>query len=75
MTLTEIVNSTKEALTPADVAEVLGCEPYSISVQVREDKQNGVNSFPFPTIRIGTRTKIPRRAFLKAMGVGEEEIK
>lgn len=69
MTLTEIVNSTKEALTPADVAEVLGCEPYSISVQVREDKQNGVNSFPFPTIRIGTRTKIPRRAFLKTMGV------
>ena len=69
MTLTEIVTSTKETLTPADVAEVLGCDPYNISVQVREDKQNGVNSFPFPTIRIGTRTKIPRRAFLKAMGV------
>lgn len=36
MTLTEIVTSSKETLTPADVAEVLGCDPYNISVQVRE---------------------------------------
>lgn len=69
MTLTEIINSTKETLSPSEVAEVIGCDPYNITLQVREDKANGVNSFPFPTIRIGTRTKIPRRAFLKAMGV------
>jgi hypothetical protein len=74
MTLDEIRASTKEMLTPADVAELLGVDKYSISIQVREDKQNGINSFPFPTIRIGTRTKIPRRAFIKALeGVKDSE--
>jgi hypothetical protein len=67
MTLEEIKKSNKEMLTPADIAPLLGVDKYSISVQVKEDKQNGRNSFPFPTIRIGTRTKIPRRAFIKAM--------
>ena len=67
MTLDEIKASGKEMLTPSDVAAVLGVDAYSISLQVKQDKQNGVNSFPFPTIRIGTRTKIPRRAFIKAM--------
>lgn len=67
MTLDEIRKSNKEMLTPADIAPLLGVDKYSISVQVKEDKQNGKNSFPFPTIRIGTRTKIPRRAFIKAM--------
>ena len=73
MTLQQMIESTKETLSPAEVAEVIGCDPYNISVQVREDKQNGVNSFPFPTIRIGTRTRIPRRAFLKAMGVNVDD--
>jgi hypothetical protein len=67
LTLDEIRKSNKEMLTPADIAPLLGVDKYSISVQVKEDKQNGRNSFPFPTIRIGTRTKIPRRAFIKAM--------
>ena len=67
MTLEEIRLSDKEMLTPADIAPVLGCDKYAICVQVREDKAKGINSFPFPTIRVGTRTKIPRRAFLKAM--------
>lgn len=67
MTLDEIKASTKEMLTPSDVATVLGVDAYSISLQVKQDKENGVNSFPFPTIRIGTKTKIPRRAFIKVM--------
>lgn len=67
MTMEEIKNSTKDCLIPSDIAEVLGCDKYSINVQVKEDKKNGVNSFPFPTILIGTRVKIPRLAFIKAM--------
>ena len=67
MTLEEIKASEKEMLTPSDIAEVLGSDKYTISVQVKEDKEHGINSFPFPTIRIGSRTKIPRRAFIKAM--------
>ena len=68
MTLQEIKDSTKDCLIPSDIAEVLGCDKYRINLQVKQDKENGVNSFPFPTILIGTRVKIPRIAFLKAMG-------
>ena len=71
MTLDEIRKSTKEVLTPADICDVLGVAQYTINVQVKADKNNGVNSFPFPTILIGTRVKIPRIAFLNAM-IGEE---
>lgn len=67
MTLEEIKKSDKEMLIPADICDILGCDKYNINVQVKEDKQNGTNSFPFPTILLGSRVKIPRRAFIKAM--------
>lgn len=53
----------KEMLVPADVCKVLNCSQYSINVATR----NGKNPFPFPVIRIGTRVKIPKKPFLKAM--------
>lgn len=67
MTLEAIKASTKEILTPSDIAEILGCDPYTINLQVAEDIKNGVNSFGFPIIKIGTRVKIPRRAFINYM--------
>jgi hypothetical protein len=67
MTFEEIKKSDKEMLIPADICDILGCDKYNINVQVKEDKQNGTNSFPFPTILLGSRVKIPRRAFIKAM--------
>lgn len=67
MTLEEIKKSDKEMLIPADICDILGCDKYNINVRVKEDKQNGTNSFPFPTILLGSRVKIPRRAFIKAM--------
>ena len=74
MTLDEIEKDTRECLIPKDIADVLGCNPYTITLQVRQDKERGVNSFPFPTILIGTRVKIPRRAFLAVMkGVKEND--
>lgn len=63
---------TREYLIPTDVAPLLGVDAYSISAMVREDKRTGRSSFPFPTIRIGTRTKIPKRPFLVAIGYREE---
>ena len=72
MTLEQIKQSTKEMLTPADVAEVLGCAPYNINIQVKQDIAEGVNSFGFPISKIGTRIKIPRRAFLRFV-LGEEK--
>lgn len=67
MTLEEIKKSEKDVLSPADICGVLGVDKYSINVAVKEDKKQGINSFPFPTILIGSRVKIPRIAFIKAM--------
>ena len=67
MTLEEIKASDKDMLIPADICDILGVDKYSINVQVKEDKRQGINSFPFPTMLIGSRVKIPRKAFIKAM--------
>lgn len=71
MTLEQIESLDRDFLIPGDIAPILGTTGYAITLQVREDKQNGINSFPFPTIKIGNRVKIPRKPFLKAMQ-GEE---
>lgn len=53
----------KEMLVPTDVAKYLGCCPYSINIATRD----GRNPFPFPVIRMGSRVRIPKMPFLKAM--------
>lgn len=70
MTMEEIERSNKDMLIPKDIAPILGVHPYTISIQVKEDKKNGRNSFPFPTILIGSRVKIPRIAFIEAIKHG-----
>lgn len=60
MTLDEIRNSTKEVLTPAEVAEVLGCDPQYVRVAARQQP----DLLGFNVAVIGSRVKIPRRAFL-----------
>ena len=70
MTLEDLERTDKECLTPVDIAPILRVSAYNINLQVRQDKQNGINSFPFPTILIGTRVKIPRRAFIEALRHG-----
>lgn len=66
MTLKEIEASSAEMLTPADVAGVLGCQPYAINVQARDDPAK----LGFPVCVTGTRVRIPRRAFLHWMEYG-----
>ena len=63
MTLQEIEALQKEVLVPADIAPILGCTPYSINLATRDGK----NPFPFPIIRMGTRVRIPKTPFIKAM--------
>lgn len=63
MTLEELEASPKEMLIPSDIAPILGCNPYTINVATRDGK----NPFPFPIIRMGTRVKIPKIPFIKAM--------
>ena len=73
MTLEQISKLDRDYLIPSDIAPILGVAQYSICVQVREDKKNGTSSFPFPTIRIGSRGKIPKLPFLEAMGYKQKE--
>ena len=64
MTLSEIKASEAIMLKPADVADVLGCDPHSIRVQAHEYPE----SLGFNVILLGNRTLIPRKAFLKFLG-------
>ena len=65
MTLDEIRNSTKEVLTPADIADVLNADPQDIRVQARTAPEK----LGFPVIIIKSRTKIPRLPFLRYLGM------
>lgn len=64
MTLEEIKASAKEMLSPADIAPILGCNPYSINVMVKTAPAR----LGFPVCMIGNRVKIPRRPFLRWAG-------
>ena len=67
MKLDEIRNSTKDVLTPRDIAEVLGSDPDDIRIQARMDPQK----LGFPVIVIKSRTKIPRIPFLRFLGFND----
>jgi hypothetical protein len=68
MTLDEIRNSTKEVLTPAEVSEVLGCDPQDVRVAARQRP----DLLGFHVCVLGSRVKIPRRAFLNWLEGGRE---
>ena len=60
MTFDEILKCDKPFLTPSDVAEVLGCKPYSVNTQAKAD----ITKLGFPASLIGTRVRIPRIGFI-----------
>ena len=64
MTLAEIRQSDAAMLTASDVAEVLESDPQDIRQQAKEDP----SKLGFPVVVIGSRVKIPRRAFLAFFG-------
>ncbi len=66
MTYQDMVTSQEAFLTPEDVAEVLGCKPYSINVQAQADPAK----LGFPVCVTGTRVRIPRMGFLHWMQYG-----
>lgn len=69
-TLDEARASSRDVLTPADVAPVLGCDPHYIRVAARQCPER----LGFPVVLIGNRTKIPRIAFIKYMeGAGKND--
>lgn len=64
MTITEMLQSTEPFLSPADVAEVLHCDPQSIRVQAQSDP----SKLGYPIIVINRRIRIPRIPFLRYLG-------
>lgn len=69
MTLNDIKAMDKEFISPAVVAQVVGCDPQSIRIQARENP----DALGFPVSVQGTRTRIPRRAFVRWMEGGVQE--
>lgn len=70
MTIQEIEASTQEFLTPSDVAPVIGCNPYAINGQAQQDAAK----LGFPVCVLGTRVRIPRRAFVHWLNYGNAPI-
>lgn len=60
MTIDQIRESDKTMLTPADVADVLKCDPQSIRIAAKQRPE----LLGFNVTVIGSRTLIPRKPFL-----------
>lgn len=63
ITLDSIKKMDKEMLPPTVVAKIIGCNPYYITLQARQNPA----LLGFPVHVHGSRTQIPRRAFIKFM--------
>ena len=68
MTLEDIKAIDREYLIPREVAAVLGCAQYGINVAARQCPE----SLGFPVCMVGSRVKIPKRAFIRWMEGREE---
>lgn len=66
MTYEEMLVSDKVFLLTEDVAELLGCKPYSINAQAQQDPAK----LGFPVCVTGSRVRIPRLGFLHWMTYG-----
>lgn len=62
MTIAEIEASTADMLTAYDVAEILGSDPATLRMMVREDPDA---LRPLAPIRTGNRVKFPRMRFIR----------
>ena len=72
LTLEDIEKIPREYLIPKEVAQVIGCYPYGITLAARNDPE----SLGFPVIVLGRRTKIPKQAFLNYMcGAQKERVR
>ena len=72
--LQSIRDSDTPTILPDEAAKALGVAPQSLRVAAREDP----DALGFPVIHIGSRTLIPRAAFLRCIdgekgGVGDGE--
>ena len=64
--LAELAKMDTTCITPKQAAKALGCTAFYIGKMAKDEDQRA--NLGFPVILIGTRTKIPRLPFLKALG-------
>ena len=69
MTLDDLKRIDREFLTPAQVAEILNCSAHGVRVWARQKPEQ----LGFPVCIVGSRVKIPKRPFLRFMGVFDAE--
>lgn len=62
MTIAEIERSTADMLTAGDIADILGSDPATIRLMVKEDPEA---LGPLQPIRCGNRVKFPRARFIR----------
>jgi excisionase family DNA binding protein len=60
MTLKELASSNKATITVPEAAEMLGCDPRTVS--------RGISNSTIPSIKLGRRTLIPVAPFLDLLG-------
>lgn len=71
MTLDEIIAAkNKDVLTAIEVSGALGCRAESIRLQAQADAKK----LGFPVIVMNSEVRIPRKAFLRFMGVEDEAV-
>lgn len=70
MTWNELLTSEKPFVLVQDVAPIIGASEHAIRVQDRDDP----GSLGFPVTRIGSRTYIPRPAFIRFVEEGVREV-
>lgn len=65
MSLQRIVESKSPMISPAEAAEVLGCDQNTLRLTIKQAPER----LGFPASVIGNRCKIPRIPFLKFLGM------
>lgn len=70
MTINDLEAMADEVLTPSQVAPLLRMNPDTLRLAAREFPEQ----LGFPVIVIGSRVKIPRRAFIRFLSEGGERI-
>lgn len=61
MTFSELKNCDKEFVNSADIAKIIGIDPYALTLTARENPEK----LGFPCMVVGRRVRFPRRAFIK----------
>ena len=63
MTLEDVRGMAEDVLTPAIVADVIGCSGFTLGRMAHEEPEK----LPFPVLCIGRNTYIPRSGFINWM--------